>query len=145
MSKNIELHIFGQVLRLNCPEEQQASLREAAARLEQRVGELKERTGILQMDRILAIVALNLTFELQQEKQKNLQQDNMLHRIQQHLRDKPLFDSIFVTCSIGVTGLRPDADLDALIHEADELMYQAKKSGGDCICRSREHKAEEVG
>ena len=35
------------------------------------------------MDRILAIVALNLTFELQQEKQKNLQQDNMLHRIQQ--------------------------------------------------------------
>ena len=83
MSKNIELHIFGQVLRLNCPEEQQASLREAAARLEQRVGELKERTGILQMDRILAIVALYLTFELQQEKQKNLQQDNMLHRIQQ--------------------------------------------------------------
>lgn len=69
----------------------------------------------------------------------------VLCRIRQYLHDKPLFDSIFVTCSIGVTGLRPEADLDALIHEADELMYQAKKSGGDCICRSREHKAEEVG
>lgn len=71
--------------------------------------------------------------------------EEVLCRIRQYLHDKPLFDSICVTCSIGVTGLRPEADLDALIHEADELMYQAKKSGGDCICRSREHKAEEVG
>ncbi|KGQ69667.1 cell division protein ZapA [Chelonobacter oris] len=83
MSKNIELHIFGQVLRLNCPEEQQAALREAASQLEARVGELKERTGILQMDRILSIVALNLTFELQQEKQKSSQQDTLMTRIQQ--------------------------------------------------------------
>ena len=48
-----------------------------------------------------------------------------------------------MTCSFGVTGLRPEVDLDALIHEADELMYQAKKSGGDCICRSREHEMVE--
>ncbi|KAE9525708.1 MULTISPECIES: cell division protein ZapA [Testudinibacter] len=83
MSENIELRIFGQVLRLHCPEEQQSALREAALQLEQRVGELKERSGMLQMDRVLSIVALNLTFELQQEKRKNQQQDSMLHRIQQ--------------------------------------------------------------
>ncbi|TNH00778.1 cell division protein ZapA [Testudinibacter sp. TR-2022] len=83
MSENIELRIFGQVLRLHCPEEQQPALREAALQLEQRVGELKERSGMLQMDRVLSIVALNLTFELQQEKRKNQQQDSMLHRIQQ--------------------------------------------------------------
>ncbi len=83
MSKNIELHIFGQVLRLNCPEEQQDALRAAASQLEERVGELKERTGILQLDRILSIVALNLTFELQQEKQKSSQQDTLMTRIQQ--------------------------------------------------------------
>ena len=69
--------------------------------------------------------------------------EEVLYRIQQHLRDKPLADSICVTCSFGVTGLRPDADLDALIHEADELMYQAKKSGGDCICRNGEHEMVE--
>lgn len=83
MSKNIELHIFGQVLRLNCPQEQQDALRAAASQLEQRVGEFKERTGILQMDRILSIVALNLTFELEQERQKSFQQDSVMARIQQ--------------------------------------------------------------
>ncbi len=65
--------------------------------------------------------------------------EQVLHRIRQNLHDKPLIDSIFVTCSFGVAGLRPEADLDALIHEADALMYQAKKAGGDCILRNREN------
>lgn len=84
MSQNIELHILGQSLRLNCPAEQHDALREAAAALEQRVNELKQRSGILQLDKILAIVGLNLSYELAQEKQKNhTQQDLMSHRIQQ--------------------------------------------------------------
>lgn len=32
--------------------------------------EMRERTGILQMEKILSIVALNLSFELMQEQQK---------------------------------------------------------------------------
>ncbi len=69
--------------------------------------------------------------------------EQVLHRIRQHLHDKPLTDSIFVTCSFGVAGLRPEADLDALIHEADVLMYQAKKAGGDCVLRNREQEADQ--
>lgn len=69
-SKLIELNFLGQVLRLNCPEEQHEDLREAAKLLDERVTEMKERTGILQIDKVLAVVALNLSFELMQEKQK---------------------------------------------------------------------------
>ena len=69
-SKLIELNFLGQVLRLNCPEEQHDALREAAKLLDERVTEMKERTGILQVEKALTVVALNLSFELMQEKQK---------------------------------------------------------------------------
>ena len=65
------------------------------------------------------------------------QAEQVLHRIRQHLHDNPLSGSIPVTCSFGITGLTPEVDLDALIREADTLMYQAKRSGGDGICRKR--------
>ena len=69
-SKNIEVSVLGQVLRLNCPEEQHEALRQAARDLDQRVTEMKERTGILQVEKALSIVALNLSYELIQEQQK---------------------------------------------------------------------------
>lgn len=77
-SKLIELTFLGQVLRLNCPEEQHETLREAAKELDARVTEMKERTGILQVDKALAIVALNLNFELMQEKEKTERTENVL-------------------------------------------------------------------
>ncbi|MBE2897546.1 cell division protein ZapA [Pasteurellaceae bacterium TAE3-ERU1] len=83
MSENIELHLFGQVLRLNCPQDKQAALRESAQRLDERVAEFKERTGILQLDRVLSIVALNLSFELDQEKQKNAEQQVIFSKLEQ--------------------------------------------------------------
>jgi two-component system cell cycle response regulator len=67
------------------------------------------------------------------------QAEQVLHRIRQSLHDKPLTGSIPVTCSFGVTGLTPDVDLDTLIREADALMYQAKRVGGDGICRKQEN------
>ncbi|MDE3931608.1 cell division protein ZapA, partial [Glaesserella parasuis] len=51
MSKNnIELSLFGQVLRLYCPPEQQEALLASAKRLEDRVAELKEQSGIIQLE-----------------------------------------------------------------------------------------------
>ena len=70
--KLVEVVVLGQVLRLNVPAEQEEILRQAA------------RTGLLQLDRVLSIVALNLSFELTQEKNKNAQIENVLcTRIQQ--------------------------------------------------------------
>lgn len=83
-SKSIELPVLGQVLRLNCPEEQHEALKQAARELDLRVSEMKERTGILQLERVLSIVALNLSYELLQAQQKTDSIEALLqHRIQQ--------------------------------------------------------------
>ena len=82
--KLVEVVVLGQVLRLNVPAEQEEILRQAARNLDLQVSEMKERTGLLQLDRVLSIVALNLSFELTQEKNKNAQIENVLcTRIQQ--------------------------------------------------------------
>ncbi len=79
MSKNnIELQIFGQVLRLYCPPEQQEALLASAKRLEDRVAHLKEQSGIIQLEKVLSIVALNLNYELEQEQRKNIENKNVL-------------------------------------------------------------------
>lgn len=79
MSANtIELQMLGQVFRLHCPVEQQAALKAAADKLEERVSSLKERSQMLQLEKVLAIVALNLQYELGQETQKNENNKNVL-------------------------------------------------------------------
>lgn len=79
MSANyIEVQIFGQVLRLQCPPDQQENLRTSVQRLEERVALLKEQSGIIQLEKVLAIVALNLNYELEQEKQKNASNKSIL-------------------------------------------------------------------
>ena len=69
--KLVEILVLGQVLRLNVPVEQEELLRQAARNLDILVSEMKEKTGLIQLDRVLSIVALNLSFELTQEKNKN--------------------------------------------------------------------------
>ncbi|MDP8078511.1 cell division protein ZapA [Phocoenobacter skyensis] len=68
---NIEIQILGQIIRLYCPEDQQDALLKSASLLEDRVSSLKDQSKILQLEKVLTIIALNLQFELDQEKQKN--------------------------------------------------------------------------
>lgn len=77
-SKSIELSVLGQVLRLNCQEDQHDALRQAARALDQRVSEMKERTGILQLEKVLSIVALNLSYELIQQQQVTQKIENVV-------------------------------------------------------------------
>ncbi|OOF84008.1 cell division protein ZapA [Rodentibacter ratti] len=82
--KLVEIVVLGQVLRLNVPQDQEDALRQAARHLDALVSEMKEKTGLIQLDRVLSIVALNLSFELTQEKNKNAQIEDVLKtRIQQ--------------------------------------------------------------
>ncbi|MCR1837218.1 cell division protein ZapA [Pasteurella caecimuris] len=76
--KSVEIVVLGQVLRLNVPYEQEEDLRQAARNLDALVSEMKEKTGLIQLDRVLSIVALNLSFELTQEKHKNAQIEEVL-------------------------------------------------------------------
>ena len=64
--KMVEIVVLGQVLRLNVPQEQEDALRQAARNLDALVSEMKEKTGLIQLDRVLSIVALNLSFEFTQ-------------------------------------------------------------------------------
>ncbi|VEJ09537.1 cell division protein ZapA [Actinobacillus delphinicola] len=80
----IEVTVLGQVLRLGCPAEQHDFLRQAAQDLDERVLKMKERTGILSTERVLSIVALNLSYELMQAKEKHKSvEDIIAARIQQ--------------------------------------------------------------
>lgn len=82
--KPVEIVVLGQVLRLNVPADQEDALRQAARHLDALVSEMKEKTGLIQLDRVLSIVALNLSFELTQEKSKSAQIEEVLKtRIQQ--------------------------------------------------------------
>lgn len=56
-------------------------LRNAARELDQRVLEMKERTGMLQVEKVLSIVALNLSFELMQDIKTHLIEDVLKNRI----------------------------------------------------------------
>ena len=83
-SNVVKILVLGQVLRLNVPVEQEELLRQAARNLDILVSEMKEKTGLIQLDRVLSIVALNLSFELTQEKNKTLQIEDVLRtKIQQ--------------------------------------------------------------
>ena len=84
-ANNIEIQIFGQVLRLHCPPEQKENLLASAQRLEERVGILKEQSGIIQLEKVLSIVALNLNYELELEKQRNENNKNVLQNCIQQL------------------------------------------------------------
>ncbi|MEX4495620.1 cell division protein ZapA [Haemophilus influenzae] len=76
--KLVEILVLGQVLRLNVPIEQEELLHQAARNLDILVSEMKEKTGLIQLDRALSIVALNLSFELSQEKNKTAKIEEVL-------------------------------------------------------------------
>ncbi|AFA41163.1 protein that localizes to the cytokinetic ring [Wigglesworthia glossinidia endosymbiont of Glossina morsitans morsitans (Yale colony)] len=70
MEQPVDIQIFGRTLRINCPEEKRAELNRAAKYLEKQLQELKERTKISNVEQLLFISALNICYDLNQEKAK---------------------------------------------------------------------------
>uniref|UniRef100_A0A1A9UKC5 Cell division protein ZapA n=1 Tax=Glossina austeni TaxID=7395 RepID=A0A1A9UKC5_GLOAU len=66
----VDIQIFGRTLRINCPEEKREELNRAAKYLERQLQELKERTKISNLEQLLFISALNICYDLNQEKSK---------------------------------------------------------------------------
>lgn len=66
----VDLQIFGRSLRVNCPPEQRDALNQAADDLNQRLQDLKERTRVTNTEQLVFIAALNISYELTQEKRK---------------------------------------------------------------------------
>ena len=66
----VDIQIFGRSLRVNCPPEQQDALNLAAEELNQRLQDLKVRTRVTNTEQLVFIAALNICYELAQEKSK---------------------------------------------------------------------------
>lgn len=66
----VDIQILGKTLRVNCPIEQQEALKESVFDLENRLKDLKCRTGVTKIEQLIFIVALNICHELTQEKIK---------------------------------------------------------------------------
>ncbi|MCT4708406.1 cell division protein ZapA [Enterobacteriaceae bacterium H11S18] len=66
----VDIQIFGRSLRVNCPPEQQDALNQAADELNQRLQDLKVRTRVTNTEQLVFIAALNICYELTQEKSK---------------------------------------------------------------------------
>ena len=130
--KIVEIVVLGQVLRLNVPQEQEDALRQAARNLDALVSEMKEKTGLIQLDRVLSIVALNLSFELTQEKNKNTQIEEVLKKYNLDTAlDKKVYDMsvgekqtleiVKVLCR-GANILILDEPFSSIDKESQELM-----------------------
>ena len=59
----VDIQIFGRSLRVNCPPDQRDALNQAAQ-------DLKERTRVTNTEQLVFIAALNISYELAQEKAK---------------------------------------------------------------------------
>lgn len=66
----VDIQIFGRSLRVNCPPEQRDALNQAAEDLNQRLQDLKVRTRVTNTEQLVFIAALNISYELAQEKAK---------------------------------------------------------------------------
>lgn len=78
----VDLQIFGRSLRVNCPPEQRGA-DQAAADLNQRLQDLKERTRVSNTEQLIFIAALNISYELAQEKART---DDYASNMEQRIR-----------------------------------------------------------
>ncbi len=83
MSKDtIDIHVLGKSFTVACPPEQNQQLHQVAADLNQRLEELKRRTGLGSLEQLAVMAALNLTHELLQVEQgQRREQEQMQERI----------------------------------------------------------------
>jgi cell division protein ZapA len=80
----VDVEILGKLTRVNCPAGQEASLIKAANDLDQRLKEMAERTKVNNELKLLTIMALNISYELQTLKgEKENNQSQFVDKIEQ--------------------------------------------------------------
>lgn len=81
-NNQITIKLLGRDFQVKCPPDKIAELQESAKYLNTKMEEVSNTGSILSIDRIAAIAALNITYELQQsKKQKNQYIDSINQRI----------------------------------------------------------------
>ncbi|MFC0178624.1 cell division protein ZapA [Thorsellia kenyensis] len=78
----VNINVFGRSFRVNCPVEQKEALEFSALDLDNRLRELKNRTGVSNIEQLIFIAALNVCHELAEERKKTSEYaTNMENRI----------------------------------------------------------------
>ncbi|VFP88521.1 Cell division protein ZapA [Buchnera aphidicola (Cinara piceae)] len=70
--KSIDIEVFGRFIRVNCPDNNSSDLHYIANILSKRLEDLKEKTGVSNIEQLIFITALNVCYELEIEKQKSM-------------------------------------------------------------------------
>lgn len=99
----VDIQIFGRSLRVNCPPEQRDALNQAADDLNQRLQDLKVRTRVTNTEQLVFIAALNISYELTQEKAKTRERGRHEQRIRmlQQTIEQALLDQGRITEKTG--------------------------------------------
>ncbi|WP_075432045.1 cell division protein ZapA [Buchnera aphidicola] len=71
--KTIDVEILGRIIKVNCPKNYSSELLSSVNNFNDRLQELKEKTGVSNIEKLVIIAALNICYELQLEKKNNLQ------------------------------------------------------------------------
>ncbi|XBC42151.1 MAG: cell division protein ZapA [Buchnera aphidicola (Meitanaphis elongallis)] len=66
----IDIKLFGRLLKVNCPNELSKDLKHAANCLNKRLQDLKIKTGVSNTEQLVFVTALNMSYELENEKLK---------------------------------------------------------------------------
>lgn len=74
----VEVEILGKLTRVACPPGQEESLIQAAQELDSRLQEMAERTKVNNVEKLLTIAALNISYELQTAKQASIGEEHSL-------------------------------------------------------------------
>ncbi len=84
----VEIQILGKMHRVNCPAGQEQALILAAKDLDDRLHELAERTKVSNVEKLLTIAALNVCYELGQEKENQREGQERLSQCVLSLEEK---------------------------------------------------------
>lgn len=71
-SPPIKVHILGKEYPVSCPADEQHELLIAARYLDEKMREIRDNGRIIGTERIAVMAALNITYELLQERQRRL-------------------------------------------------------------------------
>ncbi|SJL85254.1 cell division protein ZapA [Vibrio palustris] len=78
----VDVEILGKITRVNCPDGQKESLINAAMELDHRLKEMAERTKVTNEVKLLTIAALNISYELNEAKQEQSDNEKMQQRME---------------------------------------------------------------
>ncbi|ABJ90723.1 cell division protein ZapA [Buchnera aphidicola] len=70
--KSLDIEVFGRLIKVNCPDKNSSDLYYIANILNKRLEDLQEKTGVTNIEQLIFITALNISYELELEKQKSI-------------------------------------------------------------------------